>query len=471
MSIIDNTRLQTSAGSGVDAHFPADFFWGVATSSYQIEGAAHEDGKGLSIWDQFAATPGKTYAGQTGEIADDHYHRMPEDVALMAELGINAYRFSLAWPRILPEGRGQVNTAGLDFYDRLVDSLLARNIRPFATLYHWDLPLELHLKGGWLNRDTAEAFAEYAEIVARRLGDRVQHWITLNELWCSAYLGYGNGLHAPGIQDAQLAVVAGHHLLVAHGLAMPRLRANLRPGAQLGITLNFTPVYAANEDPETLRGVERADAFSNRWFADPIFRGSYPPDLFADIGVLPPPIKDGDFECISAPIDFLGVNYYSRSLLRARTNTHEVSNEEDRYEYISPVPGSIYTETGWEVYPDGLTDLLCRLHRDYAPPAMLVTENGAAFQDHWDGDGSVSDPLRTHYLQQHITAIGKAREQGVPLQGYFVWSLLDNYEWHDGYSKRFGIVYIDYATQRRILKDSARWYASFLASQQGKRTT
>ena len=466
MSIIDDAKPGTLVDTHVAPVLPADFLWGAATASYQIEGAAHEDGRGLSIWDQFAAIPGKVHRGENGDVAADHYHRMPEDVALMAELGLNAYRFSIAWPRILPQGTGTLNGRGLDFYDRLVDTLLARGITPFVTLYHWDLPLALHEKGGWLNRDTAFAFADYAEVVTRRLGDRVDWWVTLNEPWCSAYLGYGTGEHAPGIRDKQSVYIAAHHLLLAHGLALPRLRAHTREPAQLGITLNLTPVYAANDHPETLRAVEWVDKMSNRWFLDPIFHGNYPEGLFADAGVAPPPVHDGDLAIIAAPIDLLGVNNYSRSLIRAQIEENGAGDDTTRrYEQVAAVGDSVYTEMGWEVYPQALTDVLVRVHRDYAPRAIAVTENGAAFADQWDGSDHVSDPQRLHYLREHLLALGRARAQGVPVQGYFVWSLLDNFEWAEGYSKRFGVVYIDYPTQRRIVKDSGRWYAAFIAAQ------
>ena len=448
---------------GVDARlmsaFPRDFLWGTASSAYQIEGAAREDGRGPSIWDVFAATPGKTYQGETGEVATDHYHRMEEDVALMAELGIGAYRFSISWPRVIPEGTGWINARGLDFYDRLVDALLAAGIQPAITLYHWDLPLALHERGGWLSRDTAEAFADYAEVVARHLGDRAHTWITLNEPWCAAYLGYGNGVHAPGMRDKQAATTAAHHLLLAHGMAVPRLRATAS-AARVGITLDFSPVYTADARPETAQAASWFDAFKNRWFADPIFRGRYPDGLFSEMGVQPPDIHEGDMEHIAAPLDFLGVNYYSRSLVRGRHSTEG----QGAVEFVSPVPGALYTEMGWEVFPQGLTDLLVRLNSDYAPPALIVTENGAAFEDAWNGDGVVHDTLRQEYIAQHLGAVSRAIEQGVPVAGYFLWSLTDNFEWALGYSKRFGIVYVDYPTQRRIVKDSGLWYASFLRS-------
>jgi beta-glucosidase len=450
MSIIDNTRPETQTAAGATALFPPDFLWGAASSSYQVEGATQEDGRAPSIWDYFAALPGKTYQGQSGEIADDHYHRMPEDVALMAAMGLGAYRFSLAWPRILPQGTGKINEKGLDFYDRLVDTLLSHNITPLATLYHWDLPLALHEQGGWLKRDTAYAFADYAEVVAKRLGDRVTWWTTHNEPWCSSYLGYGSGVHAPGIQDKQLAVIAAHHVLLSHGLAVPVIRAQTRPDAQVGISLDFSPFYAADDSAETQEAVRRADNTRNRWFIDPIYRGSYSDRLFADMQAAPPPIQPNDLAIISVPIDFLGVNYYTRIMVRGQAHIHE--------------PDAIYTDMGWEIYPDGLHDLLIRLHREYAPKTMLITENGAAFNDTWDGNGSIADPQRTRYLETHIQAVARAIADGAPVHGYFTWSFMDNYEWAEGYSKRFGLVYVDYPTQRRIIKDSGKWYSSFLAS-------
>lgn len=445
--------------------FPADFLWGAATSAYQIEGAANEDGRGPSIWDAFAREPGATHHGESGAIATDHYHRMPEDVALMAQLHLTAYRFSLAWPRILPEGRGTVNARGLDFYDRLVDELLAREICPVATLYHWDLPLALHEHGGWLTRETALAFADYAEVVARRLGDRIAWWITLNEPWCAAYLGYGVGLHAPGIQDVQAAVTAGHHLLLAHGLAVPRLHALARADARVGITLNLTPIFAADDHAETMQGVERADRLHNRWFLDPLFKARYPDLLFADLGVTPPALENEDMALISAPLDFLGVNYYSRALIRGRPLARGQRHAAEAYEYVAPVPEASYTHMAWEIYPQGLAEALLRVQRDYAPRLILVTENGAAFEDQWDGRHHVPDKRRVQYLSEHIHVLEDVLRQGVPLGGYFAWSLLDNFEWVDGYSQRYGLVYVDYRTQRRVIKESGRWYAAFIAAQ------
>ena len=435
MGHTDQPKTALATDLAIANAFPPAFLWGAATSSYQIEGATREDGRGPSIWDQFAATPGAVYQGQTGDVAADHYHRMQDDVNLMAQMGLGAYRFSIAWPRILPAGTGTVNELGLDFYDRLVDALLAKGIIPVATLYHWDLPLPLHEQGGWLNRQTAYAFADYAEIVARRLGDRVEWWITQNEPWVAAFLGYGVGIHAPGLRDIHAAVVAGHHLLLSHGLALPRLRAQTRPTAQVGITLNLYPVYAGDERPETAPAMQRADAFLNRWFLDPIFSGRYPSTLFADLGVAEPPVEEGDLALISAPTDFLGVNYYSRRVVRALPpgGTRGIWNPSG-YEEVASIPGATYTQMGmgWEVYPQGLTDLLVQLKEDYAPPAILVTENGAAYEDHWDGDGHVSDPQRLEFVRGHIQAMAQAIAQGVPLRGYMLWSLLDNFEWGHG---------------------------------------
>lgn len=456
---------------------PDEFLWGAGTSAYQIEGATHEDGRGSSVWDVFAATPGRTHNGDTGAVAADHYHRMEQDVALLAELGLNAYRFSIAWPRILPQGTGTPNPAGLAFYDRLVDRLLEKGITPVATLYHWDQPQALYERGGWRSRETAYAFADYAEVVARRLGDRVRWWITQNEPWCSAYLGYVTGQHAPGIRgDAQGAVAVAHHLLLAHGLAVPRLRAAVRE-ARVGIALNLFPIFAADARQETVRAVERANAFHNRWFLDPLFRGDYPAGLFADLGADPPPMRTEDSRVIGTPIDFLGVNYYNRWIVRANHHAADgdgqgVGQGDGRagYEYATAPSGATLTTMGWEVYPHGLDLVLEDLSRTYRPNAILITENGAAFADEWNGDGLVSDPQRVAYLREHLAEVDAALAHGVPVAGYFVWSLLDNFEWDQGYSKRFGLVYVDFGTQRRIIKDSGRWYAEFVAARRAHST-
>ncbi|HEY7358768.1 MAG TPA: GH1 family beta-glucosidase, partial [Ktedonobacterales bacterium] len=468
MSMMKDTKLSSVCIPEKDAMpiFPTNFMWGAATSAYQIEGATSEDGRGPSIWDHFATMPGATHQGQTGTLAADHYHRMDDDVSLMAELGLGAYRFSIAWPRILPDGTGKVNSRGLDFYDRLVDALLARGITPLATLYHWDLPLALEQRGGWLSRDTAFAFADYAEIVARRLGDRIDWWITHNEPWCAAFLGYGIGVHAPGVRGMGAASAAAHHLMLAHGLAVPGIRVHTRPSAQVGITLNLGPIYPDDDTPETAQAWARADAFVNRWFLDPIFFGRYPYGLFDEQTIPLPPIKQDDLAIISTPVDFLGVNYYSRKVVRAPRVEELDKPGALGFEEVMQVPGASYTQMGpgWEVYPAGLTDLLVRLKRDYAPRALIVTENGAAYDDRWDGD-QIQDEQRLAYIRDHIQALGQALDQDVPLRGYFLWSLLDNFEWCEGYSKRFGMIYVDYETQRRVVKASGRWYGDFVTAQ------
>ncbi|HEX7733434.1 MAG TPA: GH1 family beta-glucosidase, partial [Ktedonobacteraceae bacterium] len=428
MSILDHTDPQLAEAADLAAAFPANFIWGAGTASYQVEGAAREEGRGPSIWDWFSATPGKVHNGDTGDVAIDQYHRYPQDIALVQELGLEAYRFSVSWSRVLPGGTGAVNEAGLDYYDRLVDTLLAHGIKPVTTLYHWDLPLALYQQGGWVNRDTAYAYADYAEIVAKRLGDRVSMWQTHNEPWCVAYLGYGSGDHAPGHREWPVVGTVGHHVLLSHGLAVPRIRAHKLPEARVGITLNFTPGYGADEQPATLARVAQAKR-EDRWFTDPLFRGVYPAGLFADLNTNPPPIKDGDMEIISTPIDFLGVNNYTRTVFQA-------SADGNRSEPIQ-VPDALYTEMPWEVYPNGLRDLLVWLNEEYAPAALYVTENGAAFADTWDGGDEVRDPLRVGYLRDYLRATSQAIEQGAPVKGYFVWSLMDNFEWAYGYSKRF----------------------------------
>lgn len=430
--------------------FPRDFRWGVATASYQIEGAAQEDGRGESIWDRFSRTPGKVLHGHTGDVACDHYHRYKEDVALMAELGVDSYRFSIAWPRIYPAGKGELNPKGLDFYKRLVDELLQRGIEPMATLYHWDLPQVLEDKGGWLNRDTAYYFRDYAVTMFEELGDTVKLWITLNEPWCSAYLGYGNGVHAPGKSDLNWYLQAAHILLLAHGLALQAYRELNLPG-EIGITLNLSPQYPASPSREDGEACRRADGFLNRWFLDPLFAGFYPQDMPEFLTAVAPHIQPGDFDLISAPQDFLGINYYSRGIIKAAGK--------DGYEALPPA-GPV-THMGWEVYPEGLYDLLLRVHRDYGPIPLYITENGAAYPDQLV-EGRVADPERTAYLREHFAQAARALEAGVPLKGYYVWSFLDNFEWAFGYERRFGIVYVDFQTQARIIKDSGRWYQSFL---------
>jgi len=433
--------------------FPPEFIWGAATASYQIEGAAREDGRGESVWDRFCATPGKVRNSDSGDVACDFYHRYREDVALMRELGLDAFRFSIAWPRVLPKGRGRVNKAGLDFYDRLVDELLAHGIEPFATLFHWDTPQALEDAGGWPSRATAEAFVEYAEVVAGRLGDRVRYWITHNEPWVCAWIGHAWGQHAPGRTSETDAVAAAHHLLLSHGWAVDVIR-RAASDAQVGITLNLAHSYPASDTPEDEAAAWRVDGEGCRWFLDPIFRGSYPADLLERNELVAPFVQDGDLEAMSAPCDFLGVNNYFRFIVSAGTDGPRMERNDD----------AEHTDMGWEVYPDGLRRLLVRVAEDYAPPAIYITENGAAFGDVRTHDGLVHDPERTEYLASHIDAVGRAVADGAPVKGYFVWSLLDNFEWAFGYSKRFGVVYIDYPTLERVPKDSFYWYRDSIAS-------
>lgn len=437
--------------------FPDGFLWGVATSSYQIEGAWNEDGKGMSIWDTFTHTPGKIVDGSTGDVACDHYHRWQEDITIMKELGIKGYRFSVSWPRVFPRGKGPVNQKGLDFYERLVDRLLETGIIPFITLYHWDLPQELQDIGGWANRDVAYYFAEYAAVLAHRLGDRVNYWATHNEPWVVTWLGYGWGRHAPGICNAKVALQVAHHLLLSHGLAVEVLRDQSRTSTQVGIVLNLSPIHPASNKLEDNAAAQRADGAHNRWFLDPLFTGSYPADMWELFGTLVPEVKPGDMAVISRRLDFLGVNYYTRAVVQ-----HDPQGDILQLQNVR-VETSEHTEMGWEVYPPGLYELLMRLHRDYKVPALFVTENGAAFEDKVTPEGKIHDERRLNYLREHLLQAHRAIQEGVPLKGYFVWSLLDNFEWGYGYTKRFGLVYVDYSTQRRIIKDSGWWYCRCIA--------
>ncbi|HST64416.1 MAG TPA: GH1 family beta-glucosidase, partial [Mycobacteriales bacterium] len=438
--------------------FPEGFVWGTATASYQIEGAVHEGGRGASIWDTFSHTPGAVVGGDTGDVADDHYHRYREDVALLADLGVTHYRFSLAWPRLQPTGRGPLNPAGLDFYQRLVDELLAQGIQPWVTLYHWDLPQPLEDAGGWPVRDTAERFADYAALTHAALRDRIANWTTLNEPWCSAFLGYASGNHAPGRTEPAAALAAAHHLMLGHGLAIAALR-DQDPAARLGITLNLHPIGPASPSEADADAARRVDAVSNRIFLDPLLRGAYPADLRQDVAAVSDldHVRDGDEKTIAAPIDLLGVNYYRRTIVRAGGPPDSSPVWVGSSEVEEVGTGRPTTEMGWEIDPTGLYDMLTRLQRDYGIP-LYVTENGAAFADAPGPDGAVDDPDRIAYLDGHLRAAERALADGVDLRGYFVWSLLDNFEWALGYSKRFGLVYVDYATQQRVPKASARWF-------------
>ncbi len=443
-----------------DLRFPPGFLWGAATSAYQIEGAPLADGAGPSIWQRFSHTPGRMTLGHTGDVACDHYHRYAEDVALMRDLGLGAYRFSISWSRVLPAGTGTVNEAGLDFYRRLVDALLAAGIRPMATLYHWDLPAALDDRGGWLNRDVADWFADYASVVYGALDDRVELWATVNEPWVIADGGYLHGTLAPGHRNLYEMPIVSHNLLRAHGRAVAAYRAVGRH--QVGLVVNLEPKYAASESPEDSAATRRADAYMNRQYLDPVFGRSYPEEMAEMFGAAWPSFPAADFDTLSVPFDFLGVNYYTRAVTAADPTVPVERAIRVRQ------PEAIYTETGWEVYPQALSDLLIGLRDRYGPLPLYVTENGAAFYDPpspiGGGGGGVEDPLRVHYLREHLRAVGRALEAGVDVRGYFVWSLLDNLEWSHGFTKRFGIVHVDFATLTRTLKASARFYREVIAS-------
>ncbi len=434
--------------SDLHHRFPSDFVWGVATSAFQIEGAASDDGKGESIWDRFCRVPGAIADASNGDVACDHYHRLEGDLDLIASLGVDAYRFSLSWPRVQPQGAGAWNEKGLAFYDRMIDGLLKRGVQPYLTLNHWDLPQALQEGGGWAARDTAHRFVDYARGIQARLGDRLAAVTTHNEPWVIAVLGHEHGTFAPGLKSRKTAVQVAHHLLVSHGLALQALRAD-GCRAKLGIVLNLAPSMPATDSPADAAQAIRDDARGRRWYTDPLFKGDYPHEVLAELGADAPVVEAGDMAHIAAPMDYLGVNYYSR---------HVASAGEP---FDAKARGLPVNDMGWEIYPQGLTDLLLRMHRDYNLPPVFITENGGAFKDPFI-NGKVHDADRTEYLQTHIVAAAAALAQGVPMAGYMVWSLMDNFEWSSGYAKRFGIVHVDYATQQRTLKDSAYWYRDFL---------
>ncbi len=433
---------------------PADFTWGVATAAYQIEGAVTEDGRSPSIWDTFSHTPGKVDGGDTGDVACDHYHRVPEDIGLIKRLGADAYRFSIAWPRVVPGGDGPVNKAGLDFYDRLVDGLLEAGVTPFATLYHWDLPQALQDRGGWTVRETSEHFAAYAAHVVERLGDRVKDWATLNEPLCSAWIGHLEGRMAPGLTDLTAAVRASYHLHLGHGLAVQAIRA-ASSDARVGIVNNLSPIEPASGSEADLAAARRADGHINRWWLDPILGRGYPQDMVEEYGV-ELPVQPGDLETIAAPLDWLGLNYYFRQIVTA-----DPDGTAPRARQVS-VPGARLTHMDWEVHAEGLEQLLLRLTEEYGVERIFVTENGSAYEDVVAADGSVHDPERVRYLEEHLAACARAVAKGAPLAGYFAWSLMDNFEWAYGYDKRFGLVHVDYATQRRTVKSSGLRYAELV---------
>ncbi|WP_083660987.1 GH1 family beta-glucosidase [Actinophytocola xanthii] len=464
MSVLPSSVESSTAAPSLQ--FPTGFVWGAATASFQVEGSTAADGRTDSIWDEFCRRPGAVVNGDCGEPGADHYRRYAQDVELMSSLGLGAYRFSVAWPRVRPSG-GSLNEAGLDFYERLVDTLLAAGIQPWATLYHWDLPQALEEQGGWTSRDTAYRFADYVTSVVERLGDRVAGWMTLNEPWCAAFLGYASGRHAPGVTSPTATVAAVHHLLLGHGLAMERLRAGT--SAPAGITLNLFPVRAQSASAEDTEAARRVDALQNRIFLDPVLRGGYPADVLQDLAPygLPQLIQDGDPEIIGAPVDLLGVNYYRALLVAAPEPGTEHDGSPSEWIGAEGVrfleSGSPRTSMGWEVQPEGLTELLVHLHSAYPRVPLYVTENGAAYPDEMTPSETVLDHDRIAFLDGHLRAAHAAIEHGVDLRGYFYWSLLDNLEWAEGYSKRFGLVHVDFETQRRIVKESGRWYADVIS--------
>jgi beta-glucosidase len=439
---------------------PEDFGWGVSTSAYQIEGAVTEGGRGVSIWDTFCRQPGKIAGGDTGDVACDHYHRWREDLELLGELGVNLYRFSISWPRVMPTGKGPLNQEGVDFYSRLVDGLLEHGITPLITLYHWDLPQALEDEGGWGSRDTALRFGEYAAAMFDKLGDRAPLWITHNEPWVTSFMAYVSGIKAPGtLDDWPLAVRVSHHLLLSHGLSVQALRASGAGGAKIGLAPNLHPTYPLTESEEDAAAAVLWDGFQNRWFLDPVFKGGYPEDMLARYEQFgfEDAVEDGDLATISAPTDFLGVNFYHH--LKVHFDPASV------YLGMANVPVRLpLTQMGWEVTPEALHDLLLRLKRDYGDVDIYITENGAAYPDEWkDGAAVVQDPLRVEYLSGHIESVRRAVGDGVSVKGYCVWSLYDNFEWEKGYAMRFGLYYVDYPTQRRIPKQSALWYRDQIA--------
>jgi beta-glucosidase len=432
---------------------PADFAIGAATAAYQIEGAVAEDGRGESVWDRFTHTPGAIAGGQTGDIACDHYHRWREDIALMTRLNLNAYRFSIAWPRVLPDGRGQANEAGLAFYDRLVDALLEQGIAPFVTLYHWDLPQVLQDEGGgWLRRGLVDDYLAYVDAVTRRLGDRVTHWTTFNELWTFTWWGYAFGEDAPGLKlGAKGALAAGHHAMLAHGRAVPVIRGNVRQ-AKVGIVLDLNASAPASDRPEDIAATRRFDGCQNRWYLDALFRGAYPADMLEVYGDEVPDVRSGDMAAIAAPIDYLGINVYRRSVIADGAGVPPVN-----FARIEP-PGS-YTTMGWEVYPPALYDILAYVQDNYAPGDLYITENGAAFSDEIAADGAIVDLERARYMVAHLEQAARAIQAGIPLKGYFAWTLMDNFEWACGFAQRFGLIHVDYETQRRRVKLSGDIFA------------
>jgi beta-glucosidase len=434
----------------MEQKFPAGFIWGTATASFQIEGATREDGRGESIWDRFASVPGNILTGETGDPACNSYHRYQDDIDIMRQLGVNGYRFSIAWPRIVPDGDGAINSPGLDYYDRVVDALLAAQITPFVTLYHWDLPQALQERGGWGNRATIDAFVRYADVVVSRLGDRVKQWMTHNEPWCISLLSHHLGAHAPGLRDLKLALQVAHNVLVSHGRAVPVIRDRC-PGAEVGIVLNLYPAYPVTESEADQQATRAYHAKANLWFLDPVAGRGYPQDAWAEYGADAPQFLPGDMETISVPLDLVGVNYYSWRLC------HDPAGSAGYPIIRRPNPVNMMAR-GWQIVPHALADLMTWLHNEYNFPALYITENGATFDDVvWQGE--IHDLARLDYLKQHLAVLPPLIEAGVPLKGYFYWSLLDNFEWAAGTRDRFGLAYTDFTTQKRTLKDSGHWYA------------
>lgn len=427
----------------------SQFVWGVATSSYQIEGASNIDGRGESIWDTFCRVPGKVANGDNGDVACDHYHRYKEDLDLMKWLGVDAYRFSVAWPRVIPNGTGAINRAGLDFYNRVIDGALERGIEPWLTMYHWDLPEALQQKGGWNNRESVEWFGEYAQLLTSTFGDRVKNWMTLNEPLCSAWIGHLYGAMAPGITDLKTALDVSHHLLMSHGQASKIIRSEVK-AAKVGIVINVTPAVPATDRPEDLAAAELADSFDNKWFLNPIFGRPYPVDVIQNID-LAPNIYSGDMDLIAQELDFLGINFYFRQTVAYEATGKPLPIQNIRRENVKR------TSMDWEVHAPAFEEVLMRINRDYNPNEIFITENGSAWDDKVV-DGEIADLNRIDYLNQHLDAMFRAKQRGVPINGYFAWSLLDNFEWAYGYEKRFGIIHVDYKTQKRTPKSSAYYY-------------
>lgn len=439
--------------------FPVDFRWGCSTSSYQIEGGIDRDGRGESIWDRFCTVPGNIRDGSSGAVACDHYNRWPQDLDLAQSLRTNAYRFSIAWPRIFAEGVGKTpNQKGLDFYSRLVDGMLERGLEPWVTLYHWDLPQALQNQGGWANRNTVDAFVAYVDVVSRHLGDRIQHWITHNEPWCTAFHGNHEGVHAPGIKNFKTALQVSHHVLLSHGSAIPVIRRNV-PNAKIGAALSLHPLKSASDSPQDLAATQRHDGLRNRWFLDPLYGRGYPSDIWKLLGDNAPGMQDGDLSIIATPTDFLGVNYYFPEIVADAPGAGVMSTRVIEPQQVER------TAFGWEVSPQGMITLLRRVCQDYSPAEIYVTENGSTYDDVVTSDGEIDDLERRSYLMRHLQAMREIVNLGMPVKGFFAWSLMDNFEWAEGYIRRFGLTHVDFETQQRRLKASGKWYRNFLTGE------